>query len=319
MDHSFSIIITARRLEEIVSLDELKRLDYPGELYEVIAVTGGNPSVQRNAGVENSTGDIILFLDNDSIPGRDILRTYSGIFRERKAAGAGGPSCLPEDASLKERIFQWVLGSSVVVSNVSYRYSKKGTLSPSEDSRLILCNLALDRRIFNGLGGFNPRLYPNEENELISRAISRGNVFYRVPSAVVYRHQRSSFPEFARMLFRYGRGRSQQTRISPSHSNFFMFLPIILILYLFSLPFFRFGYIHLPLVAYMLLYFINSIAIAWREKNLISFGLITVASYFVHISYSLGVIWGFFKPFRRKGRGSASVIQLKEFTGGWKD
>ena len=62
-----SVIIPAKS-EGLMSsaLTALKKVKYPIEKIEVIAVYGQSPSKQRNVGIKKSKGKILYFLDNDS-------------------------------------------------------------------------------------------------------------------------------------------------------------------------------------------------------------------------------------------------------------
>ena len=87
------------------------------------------------------------------------------------------------------------------------RYRQTGGVRRTSDRELILCNLSFRRARFLALGGFDERLYPNEENELLERISRDGGRLIHDPELAVFRSQRPTFRAFCRQLYGYGRGR----------------------------------------------------------------------------------------------------------------
>lgn len=203
--------------------------------YEVIAVSGNQPSVQRNAAVREAAGQYIYFLDNDSIPAQDcFMRIGSFFLTHPNAAILGGPSLTPDTDTSSQKAFGHVLGSFAGTAFIRARYSSFGALRETTDRELILCNMAMRRQVFLDLGGFDERLYPNEENALMDTARAEGWTLWHDPFLRVWRSQRPSFRAFIRQLFGYGRGRAEQMRLAPLASNIvpfvFMLFPLAVLL-----------------------------------------------------------------------------------------
>ena len=55
-------------------LNSIKELNYPKSDFRVIVVRGKNPSENRNKGTSNSSGEIIVFLDDDAVLDKDYLK-----------------------------------------------------------------------------------------------------------------------------------------------------------------------------------------------------------------------------------------------------
>ena len=69
-DHlpSVTVLIPTRPdLADIVALTGARALDYPPDKLEIIVARGKQPSVQRNAGLKAALGELIYFLDDDSV------------------------------------------------------------------------------------------------------------------------------------------------------------------------------------------------------------------------------------------------------------
>ena len=135
---------------------------------------GQQPSAQRNAGLQAARGELIYFLDDDSVPEPASLRRASGHFANPQVKMAGGPNLCPPDAPPLEQVFALVMGSRLAFSASRARYAPVGAARPSSEKELILCNLAARRDAMLELGGFNEALYPNEENALMDELQRRG-------------------------------------------------------------------------------------------------------------------------------------------------
>ena len=87
------IIPVRSRSEHCPALDSIKKLAYPEDLIEVLLVAGSNPSAQRNEAAAKAKGDILYFLDNDSILHLRALSTLVDALEDYpEASGIGGPA-----------------------------------------------------------------------------------------------------------------------------------------------------------------------------------------------------------------------------------
>ena len=246
-----SVIVPSRPDEDVSAcLAALARTEYPADRIEVFHVTGDHPSVQRNRCAEQARGEVLYFLDSDSRihppsgPGaRDdtLSRLADALAGARGTAPhdgrgadlsnhlsghriAGGPSLTPPDDSPLQQAIGLVFGSAFGTGAIRARYRPLGAMRESNQLEIILCNLMMDREAFLALGGFNERLYPNEENELMDRFQRGGGRILYVPEAGVWRSQRRTWRAFVRQVFTYGRGRADQTRVNPKSLS-----PVLLI------------------------------------------------------------------------------------------
>jgi glycosyltransferase involved in cell wall biosynthesis len=90
---SVSIIIAARPGQtEIKAVEAARQLIYPADRLEIIVARGKQPSVQRNTAIRSATGDLIYFLDDDSVPPPGNLRRAVELFRDPKVKMIGGPN-----------------------------------------------------------------------------------------------------------------------------------------------------------------------------------------------------------------------------------
>ncbi|HLP78107.1 MAG TPA: glycosyltransferase [Candidatus Paceibacterota bacterium] len=228
-----TIIIAARPGQaEIKAVSAAKRLDYPADKLDILVARGKQPSVQRNTAVRAARGELIYFLDDDSVPEPANLRKAISLFADSAVKMAGGPNLCPSDAPSLEKVFAVVLASWLAFGPSRARYARVGTARPSGEKELILCNLIVRRDAMLELGGFNEALYPNEENALMDELQKRGGKLIYDPELSVYRRPRHSLGAFAKMLRTYGRGRAEQFRVNPTFGSAPNFVPPLFCVYL---------------------------------------------------------------------------------------
>jgi glycosyltransferase involved in cell wall biosynthesis len=219
------IIPTRPGQAEIPALTAARALDYPPERLEIIIARGKQPAVQRNAALKAATGELIYFLDDDARPPEGNLRRGAGLFQKEQVGMVGGPNLCPTDAPALEQVFSVVLTSWLAFGPSRARYDRVGSLRPSGEKELILCNLMARKKDLLELGGFDESLYPNEENALMDDLQKRGSKLIYDPDFFVERRPRPTMKAFIKMLFNYGRGRAEQFRLHPTPGSILNFVP----------------------------------------------------------------------------------------------
>lgn len=233
-----TILIAARPEQaEVKAVAAARLLEYPRERLELILARGKQPSAQRNAGVKAACGELIYFLDDDSMPVSGNLTRAVAHFRDPQVMMVGGPNLCPPDAPQLERVFALVLSSRLAFGPSRARYAPVGEVRSTSEKELILCNLITRREALMGLGGFNEALYPNEENALMDQMQQRGWRLIYDPEFTVLRRPRATVKAFAKMLMTYGRGRAEQFRVHPTAGSILNFVPPLFCLYLVLVPF----------------------------------------------------------------------------------
>jgi succinoglycan biosynthesis protein ExoA len=298
--------------------------DYPQHLLEIIEVIGESPSKQRNMAAESAHGEIVYFLDNDSIVTPTLFsrvaKYYDGAQgagnlplpahkrenlnadapdEQTRLAGIGGPNLTPTTDGFLQKTFGYALASPFGHFQMCARYKPAGRMRYTGEKELILCNLSVHRDVFLQEHGFDESMYPNEENEFINRLVEKGYRFLYDPDAYVYRSRRNRFLAFIRQLFHYGGGRADQIMVEGfSLKSLLFFLPLGLLCYTVLLAVLSIGkyaawWHYPPFILYWTLAFLSALQYAVQERNPLLVGILPLWYFVMHSSYGVGLLWGF--------------------------
>lgn len=291
----YSIIIPVKPGGHVAALQALRALDYPIADYEVIVAEGTRPSVQRNQAAQSAQGDLLYFLDDDSLVSVDALKRISDAMQRDDVAAIGGPSLTPSTDTPLQRAIGYAVQSPLGSGGVRNRYRQTGSRRVTNDRELILCNLCFRREVFLTAGGLDERLYPNEENELLDRLLSAGQVLLHDPELAIQRSQRSSVKAFCRQMYGYGRGRGEQTRIARNW-QLGTLLPSLFLCYLLSLLAFHAWWYLLPLIVYLVLVGITALQASLSQKVPAIGPRLCLIIPAIHLLYGVGILAGLLFP-----------------------
>jgi GT2 family glycosyltransferase len=272
--------------------------------------------MKRNAAIRAARGELIYFLDDDSVPLPGNLKRAVAYFADPKVQMVGGPNVCPDDAPTIERTFADVMGSWLAFGPSCARYRSVGKLRESNEKELISCNLVSRRDVLLESGGFDESLYPNEENALMDAVLKRGKLLYD-PEMIVHRRPRSNFKSFAKMLYSYGGGRAQQFRLHPTAGSFINFVPpafcvylILLMVSAFVLPHQFSALAAIPLGLYLAAVLVQTFAVMTRTGFMAGLRALPLLA-LTNILYGAGVLRGFFSKIAHVKPGGATDIRLE--------
>ena len=217
MDASIIIPIYQRTNWIIKCIERLQQQDFAGE-FEIIIVDDGSPNeseitailgkfvsqdissikyirnkhsgpaATRNYGVKFSSGNVICFLDDDSIPEKTWLKEMVNSFNgENKPAIVSG------------LILSYDRESKLPVLLEKTVYSGKHWAT---------CNICYRRDVFETLGGFDEKFPESswEDNDLGIRAMWAGYTHVYNKRAIVYHNHENSIEEYKKKCLLNGRG-----------------------------------------------------------------------------------------------------------------
>ncbi len=275
---------------------------------ELLLITGTQPSQQRNLASRRASAPVLYFLDHDSrVRGWTINRLLRAMRGERVAA-AGGPSLGGSPGGLFNAAVDAVFRSPFGSPLVSSRYTQRGIARDAGEKDLILCNMMVRRGDFLALGGFDPRLYPNEENEFLNRLKDSGGRSIYVPEAGILKPRKYGLGGFIWENFRNGRGRMEQAWID-FHAGDGIFLAILLSTCVFAVA----AALRPFLLVFAALYILSALIAGFLGAGgsrpgflakLAQFAKGALISFLIavrHSSYAAGLLWGGFFGWRKRG------------------
>jgi cellulose synthase/poly-beta-1,6-N-acetylglucosamine synthase-like glycosyltransferase len=267
-----------------------------------ISYPDGDSSRKKNLGAEKSLADIVAFLDDDVVIAPDWPEHILKAFEDPAIGLVSGPSLVPEDINLSARLAGLAL-TSRAAGYVAERY-RIGNTAVREIgwSRIIGCNAAYRKTVFQQMGGFPPEFYPGEEMIASWRTQQLGHKLFFIPAAWVYHYPRQSVKRFWRQVWGYGATRIRLKRAGTG----FEWTTLVPAAWVLSLLVLGLAATFSQLCAFLLrldleLYALMALVVALetavqtrRPRDLLVFFMIPV----MHLGYGLAEWFEFFRPNR---------------------
>lgn len=276
---------------------------------EIIIARGRQPAIQRNRAVEQASGQILYFLDDDSIPNEQAIKQAIELFQQSNVAVVGGPNLCPKTASPRQQCFASIMGNYLAFGPSVARYKRVGERRRSSEKELILCNLFIRRDAFLLAGSFDESLYPNEENALMDKLNQLNFTLLYDPAISVERLPRERLSQFIRMLFNYGRGRAEQMRRHASSASLLNMVPAILVLWTLFAPIYPVWFV-LSLILYFNILLGGTLSEHRHFHGSFAFHFLLLLA--THYVYGIGTLYGFQTRLQNPSRGSREQrVQLE--------
>ncbi len=229
-----SLLAHTDRRHQVILVDncstETAARDLGREFPDVTTVASpenGGFSQGNNAGARRATGDILLFLNNDTLIESEFLEPLLKRFEENSATGIVGPRLLNRDGSFqlsagqlpsvpqefRDKLIATSLdaGSKRVLRRIERRYR-----TAKQVGWVTGAALAIRKRVFDAVGGFDESFFMFfEDKDLCARVRAAGyEVWYDPGSAIKHLRGASSNPRTA-MIYRKSQGLYYAKHRSP--------------------------------------------------------------------------------------------------------
>lgn len=183
---------------------------------EIEAVVGVRPNGRaRNLGVARTTGDLLVFVDDDAVLGsaQVIANLVEPLLADPRVGVTGASRILPPDASA------WQRRVAREVPRIEHPVVDH-PLESNPDPPSYYCEItttccAMRRAVFEQAGGFSETLVRGVDTEFFVRVRRLGYRFLLVPQTWVYHPAPDSLRALLRKHFLYGIGYAQEVRRDP--------------------------------------------------------------------------------------------------------
>jgi glycosyltransferase involved in cell wall biosynthesis len=141
----------------------------------------GRPSVMRNRGVKECSGDYLYFLDHDDVILKHTLQSFLNVLVERSQSFVYG-NYISGDPHLRYRLGSDYSGRPFkdVVETLAFLF----------DERMFQHCFMLRRALFEQVGGYNEQITFGEDYDLSVRCVLKGNVPQFLPITAFMRRNR---------------------------------------------------------------------------------------------------------------------------------
>jgi glycosyltransferase involved in cell wall biosynthesis len=157
------------------------------------------PAAARNHGASFATGAHLAFTDDDCRPAPGWLQALAGVLEQSPLSLCGGRT---RNALVDNPLAQ---ATHNLIDYVYREYKPADNVG----SFFLTNNLALPRKEFIKMGGFDPSLRFGEDRELCRRWIWQRGALIFIPKALVYHSSPLRLASFLRLHFSYGTGTAQ--------------------------------------------------------------------------------------------------------------
>lgn len=317
-----SIIIPCLNEEEFIAkcLDSIMANDYPKDRTEIIIVDGmskdktreiieqyekqypfirliDNPKIiapsAMNIGIINAKGTVIIRMDAHNIYEKDYISKCVKYLNEYDVDNVGGIwITMPANNTTINKAITYALSSPFGVGNSYFRI---GVNEPRYvDTVPFGC---YRKEIFDKIGLFNEKLIRTQDIELNARLRRNGGKILLSPDIKSYYYARPTLRKLCKQYFATAKWKIYLTKLVPGSLTIRHFIPLFFIIGLsgsliLSL-FWNYGLIFLALVlgSYFLADLLFSVKISLKKGFRYIF-VLPIVFFCLHISYSLGMLWG---------------------------
>lgn len=174
---SFEIIIinNGKIDSEVVELIKNAQVQY-------IESKWNSPSFGRNIGTLYARGDIIIFLDDDCIAHKELVKTHVLSYDKSTILGVQGKGIAYKHPFYCNFQSHYDLGDEIVPSVFSFEG-----------------NISARKNVLIEVGGFDPEFFGGEGSELSYRLVQE----YKNPQGIIYNPEAIIYHDFAKGFFDY--------------------------------------------------------------------------------------------------------------------
>ncbi len=261
------------------------------------------PGAARNHGLENSSGDLIFFIDSDCEAHKTWIEIIIKEYSQNGFDACGGPDGAKNDFTLLQKAIDFSMTSFLTTGGIRGHHQKMiAKFYPRTH------NMCITKEVYDRIGGFGS-LRHGQDIEFSNRIKKAGFQIRFIKDALVYHRRRTSIRQFLKQVFNWGVARVNLGKIDSQMLEIVHFLPTTACLFsFFSIIIFIFlgwsaiNIILIFLIPLTIVSFLGSI----DKKELKIFPYLLIIIPIQVIGYGIG----FFQAFIRR-----YILNQDEFVG----
>jgi len=219
------------------------------------------PAYKRDFGAKFAKGGILVFLDDDSYPNKNLLDIADNYLKNSEIIALGGPGVPPPQNTFLQKV-----SGAVFLSRFSggapERYVPIGKGKKVFDWPSV--NLMVRKEVFEKVDGFNSEFWPGEDTLFCQKLLNlRAGEIYYAPEMIVWHHRRPGLGRHLKQIGAYALHRGYfAKKFGGNSSKILYFIPSGFVIYSFiSLACFLLG-AHITFIYYFWLLYIAAITVA---------------------------------------------------------
>ena len=238
----FILNLLNKNWELIILPNEDELSEWQDSRIKIVSSGKCGPAKKRDLGARIATGDILVFLDDDSYPQNDLLDVANNFFLNTEVVALGGPAITPRHDSFWQKVSGAVFLSKFS-GGIPERYLSLGNVKEIYDWPSV--NFMVRKKDFLEIGGFNSPYWPGEDTKLCLDLIQKTSkkILY-IPQMIVWHHRREGLLAHLKQIGAYGIHRGFFVKLYPQTSRkiiyfipsfFFIFNSISLFYFIFPI------------------------------------------------------------------------------------
>ena len=286
--------------------------------YLSLSLETNSPAGGRNYGVKYSSGSIIAFIDADCVAESDWLENLIKYFSNDTMI-VGGPNILRHIKDTKIIVaIEHILGTFFATGG-SAQFMKIEKLTYVR--ALSTCNLAIQKKLFVEIGGFDESLRYNEDSDLCHRLRKKGYKILYSPEAIVNHFMGiENYSDLLKVFKKYGYERGKNVAKKPyllTKSNLLSIASCSTMIFLLTLSLlFKSGETILLflILIFVIVVFIFSIKLAIKKRSPTLFFLGPLIYTSIHSVYSISFIGAYVQETANIIKSRLKELLTKKFS-----
>ena len=228
---TFRILEIRRDDYEIIIYPDAVDQDFNISKSRQIATGHVGPAAKRSLAINDASGEILIFIDDDAYPASNFLEILENDFADSAVQAVGGPALTPDSDNFWQKVSGAVF-LSPLSGGAPERYIPQGEKRKVDDWPSV--NFSIRKAVFTQLNGFDSQYWPGEDTKLCLDLIAQyPNGIVYDPALIAYHHRRAGLAKHLKQVGGYGLHRGFFAKKYPQTSRKFKyFVPSLFLLFI---------------------------------------------------------------------------------------